>query len=233
MFREALRCHVATWGGCGNLVLPTPGNGGADADLFWALLDVYDPDTVHGLPTSQSLVATGLGAEFEEHLGKRLAPLTTVAGVPGLRYDASDPPHWPLTSSEKVRPLPDELVLKTDWPAEDLALMNAATRGEMSPRLIDAVRKAGVKVREHKVDPASMWTDAIVPGQGAPMWSLAGIGLESMVYSGTEPSGLVLCAGDDPWDFGRAHALERLGVPARRAPPNTSDELKARHPYAT
>ena len=273
-FRKALLCHVATWGGCGNLVLPMLTNRDPHEELFWSLLDVFDPDTIHGLPlnvgdvemfapdvfrakyetgkrellasvpteletqasedfANRHVVGTDLSGDFQELLKKRLAPLSAVSGMPGFRYDASDPPHWPLTASEKIRPLPDELVLKIGWPTDDLAVMNAGTRGEMSPRLVTELRKAGVKVLALKVDPAGMWMDAVVPGRGAPMWSLAGIGLESSFYSGAEPSGLVVCAGDEPWDLALAVALERLGVSARWAPTYTSDELMALHAYAT
>ncbi len=250
------------------------GDGDPHEELFWSLLDVYDADTVHGLPlqvgdvatlapdlyrerfekkkrellgsvpqeleeqvsedfANQPIVGTDLSNEFQERLEKRVAPLSAVSGLAGFRYDASDPPHWPRTSSEKVRPLPDELVLKIGWPTDDLAVMNAGTRGEMSPRLVEELRKAGVTVLMQNVDPASMWMDAVVPGRGAPMWSLAGIGLESNFYSGAEPSGLVLCVGDEPWDFALAVALERLGVSARWAPTCASDELMALHAYAT
>ena len=273
-FRKGLLCHVATWGGCGNLVLPMLTDRDPHEELFWSLLDVYDPDTIHGLPlkvgdvdtfapdvfrakyetrkrellasvpkeleaqaaedfANRHVVGTDLSGDFQELLKKRLAPLSAVSGMPGFRYDASDPPHWPLTASEKIRPLPDELVLKIGWPTDDLAVMNAGTRGEMSPRLVTELRKAGVKVLALKVDPAGMWMDAVVPGRGAPMWSLAGIGLESSFYSGAEPSGLVLCTGDEPWDLALAVALERLGVSARWAPTYASDELMALHAYAT
>ena len=52
MFRFALRCQTATWGGWGNLVLPMPGGDGSEDELLWALLDVFDADTFHSLPVS-------------------------------------------------------------------------------------------------------------------------------------------------------------------------------------
>jgi hypothetical protein len=47
LFRLALQSQTVTWGGWGNLVLPPPR--GADDELFWRLLDVFDADSVHGL----------------------------------------------------------------------------------------------------------------------------------------------------------------------------------------
>jgi hypothetical protein len=50
LYRFALRCQTATWGGWANIVLPMPQGDASDDELLWALLDVFDADTYHSLP---------------------------------------------------------------------------------------------------------------------------------------------------------------------------------------
>jgi hypothetical protein len=274
LFRRAFRCHTSTWGGAGNLVLPVPADNGAHDELFWALLDVFDADTFHGLPIRAGDVETLAPDYYEEHFGQRtrdliagvaeelreqalaelageaitgvdfdkgfqdllmqrVAPLASVTGLEGFRYDAADPPHWPLTSAEKLRPLPAELVSRTSWPTEDIALLNAATNGEMSPRLEEALRTAGVRIQTSKVNPTLAWNDAVTVGRGASLYALSALGLERHFYPGTQSSGLVLVVGEEPWDFAFACALDRFGVDARWVPTYAKDDLMALHAYST
>lgn len=56
VFRLAFRACTATWGGAGNLVLPMP-DSDRELELFWTLLELFDPEVVRGLHVSPGLLA--------------------------------------------------------------------------------------------------------------------------------------------------------------------------------
>lgn len=125
----------------------------------------------------EPVVGMDLDEGLEDLLRRRVAPLVTATGLPGFRYDAADPPPWPLTSAERLRPLPSELVLMEEWPNDAVALINASTNGEMSPRLVETLRRLDVTVIPFTVPPSSAWSEAITPRQDAPLLALSGLGV--------------------------------------------------------
>jgi hypothetical protein len=256
LYRHALRCQTATWGGWGNLILPMPdGNGD---ELLWALLDVFDADTFHPLPVSMgdlkelapeyyreryeeahrnadsmpegfaemvtdqlrqtALVRLMLPDDLQALLVGRVAPLSAQEGLPAFIGDAADPPSWPLVAVEKLRPLPEEVRVTTGWPDDELALMGALAQGELSPRLRTVLEEQGVNIRERPLQsPDAAW-QTVEPIGGVPSQTLASLGLAQYWRPGAELAGMVLCIGDEPWDFGLACARDRMVGDARWMP---------------
>jgi hypothetical protein len=272
LFRMALRCHTATWGGWGNLALPLPSEDCAEDELFWALLDAFDADTFHAMPVTvgdlewlspqryserraereRELVdwPEGVAAHAAEELRRELV---TPAVLPGSAHEllrarvaplaitpevstgdpyTSDLPPWPLTAAERLRPLPSQLHTGPCFPDDDLALIDAAAHGELSPRLHEVLTKADVNITPVERAGDADWLSAIHPRSGAPMRELAGLGADLYAARGGPEPGLVLCVGDDRWDFAFAHALNRLGVDAQWVPSRAAADSAALHALA-
>jgi len=272
LFRLALRCHTATWGGWGNLALPVPNEDSAEDELFWALLDAFDADTFHAMPVTvgdlewlaperysarraerereladwpegvaaqaaqelrRELVASAeLPPSVHELLRARVAPLAITPGVSTSDPYTSDLPPWPLTAAERLRPLPKQLNAGPYFADDDLALVDAAAHGELSPRLHEMLTTADVTISPVARAGDADWLNAIHPRSGAPMRELAGLGVDLYGARGGPEPGLVLCVGDDPWDFAFAHALNRLGVDAHWVPSRAAADSAALHALA-
>ena len=98
----------------------------------------------------EPLVRPELPQRVQELLLARVAPLSGAPGVPTFGPYTGDMPAWPLTAAERLKPLPTELYIGPSWDDDDLALMVAATHGDLSPRLSEALTKAG-RCGEHLV----------------------------------------------------------------------------------
>ncbi|MGO9901775.1 MAG: hypothetical protein ACLP0J_19280 [Solirubrobacteraceae bacterium] len=177
----------------------------------------------------EALVRAELPQRVQKLLLARVAPLPGAPGTSTSGLYTDDVPPWPLTAAERLKPGPTELYVGPDFADDDLALMVAATHGELSPRLHEALTGADVRITPIDRAAGAEWASAIHPRTGAPMRELAGLGLERYAFRGGPLPGLVVCVGDDPWDFAFACALDRLGVDARWMPTRGTGDLSALH----
>lgn len=129
---------------------------------------------------------------------------------------------------ENLRPLPEELDVFVGWPGEDLGLIGAATHGELSTRLRSKLTHDGVKVNDLPLSAQfSAWSAALELRSRVPSTELSALGLTQYFRPGAQLSGLVVCVGDDPWDFAFACARDRMAGDARWLPSTAADDIDA------
>lgn len=184
---------------------------------------------VTGQLDQQQLVPFLLSEELQKLLVRRVAPLSAHdGGLPVIFGEAADPPSWPLVAVEELKHLPEEVSVDTGWPDDDLALMGALVQGEFSPRLRDKLESEGMSIRERQVhSPASAWQTAFEPGPRVASQELTSMGLAQYWRPGAQLPGLVLCIGDEPWDFAFACARDRMQGDARWMPSRAVDDFYA------
>jgi hypothetical protein len=143
-------------------------------------LSGYDPafvsDHLADMLPQEPLTEFFLPEDLQRQLVRRLAPLSSENRLPVYAGDASDPPGWPLVAVDGLRPLPEVLEVFAGWPDDDLALIGAEMHGELSARLHEVLRDAGVEFREHSMSNAAVaWRAAIELGSASrlvtsPVW---------------------------------------------------------------
>lgn len=194
------------------------------ADLSPEFLVDHIPDELRTEVVAPFLLPEAL----QELLVRRLAPLATDNRRLPVYGELADPPAWPLVAIEHLRPLPTELRVYTGWSDEDLALMGVSAHGELTPRLRQALTDAEVKVNEQDIaNPHAAWRMALELRPGVPSRELAMLGLAQYFRPGASLPGLVLCVGDEPWDFAFALARERMAGDARWLPSRAADDPEA------
>lgn len=185
-------------------------------------------ERAHAELSTEMLTSPILDNDLQKLLIGRVAPLSGQGQLSGFLQNVFDPPGSPLVAVERLRPLPQDVVVDVGWPDDDFALMGAAMNGELSPRFRDALENTGVGIIESEVpDTAAAWNAALTIRANSPSRQLANLGLNRYFRPGAPNPGLVICVGDQQWDFALACALERLGVDACWVPPRAAEDLVA------